>query len=1110
MKRILFALIVGCTVFVLNSSSLWAQATAQISGTAKDRTGAVLPGVEITATQTETAATRSAVTNETGSYVLSNLPIGPYRLEASLPGFRTFAQTGIVLEVDASPVINPALDVGQVTEQVEVQANAALVETRSVGVGQVMENARILDLPLNGRQVVELLALSGAATPSITVNGSNRDPFARGNVSIAGGLSTGLLYTLDGANHNNQYSGSYLSMPFPDAMQEFKVETSATSAQNGVKSSGMVSLVTKSGTNQFHGDLFEFVRNGVFNARNAFSPKRDTIKRNQFGGTIGGPIMNNKLFFFGGYQGTIIRQDPPESVAFVPTAAMLAGDWTTFTSPACNGGRQMTLRAPFVNNRIDPALYYSKAAVNFSKLLPSPTDPCGRMIYSSTSTVNNPMVIGRLDLQKSDKHSIFGRYLIESDYSPPPYDLNHNLLSTGNGIANGTGGTGDDGRAQAFTVGDTYLLSPGVVNSFRFSANRFHGGKTVPDFKDCHCGFADIGIQGYTATPHDPRIQVTGAFGASPQGGPTHVATFAVSDDISIVHKNHQIALGVNAASSWINSYSASVFMNFTFSGSTTGLALADFLTGNASNFQNGNNIEQHNRFKSIGLYANDTWKLNQKVTVNYGLRWEPYLPQVNNDRTSSHFDEDAWRKGIKTNRFINAPPGFFFDTDPGFPGLSGINNQWLNFSPRLGIAWDPKGDGRTSIRLSGGTFYDYPAGIYRRDTTTLPPWNPRVGLNTVNFDKPWSGYPGGDPFPIPGGKDLPRDISWLQFSGVTATDYDSPNMRVGQWNLSVQRQIGSDWLVSASYLGNATRHVWTTRPINSPVFLGLGPCTLNGVQYPTCSTTGNINQRRRLYLENPVTGLYYGVVNKIDTGGTASYNGLLLSVQRRVSRGITLSGNYTWSHCITDIWQEAAESPNLDDGWGDPNNRRFDRGNCAPRRDGGTSATDRRQVFTFSSVASTPQFSGGLLRAAVSGWRLSPLIKILSGDFLSVTTSQDRALNGMANQRVNQVLGNPYGNKTVSSYLNPAAFTLPALGTLGNLGKSNIAGPGTWQFDMALSRTFQIRESKTVEFRAEAFNVTNSMRMNDPVTNFSSGAFGQVTSSLEPRIMQFALKYLF
>ena len=216
---------------------------------------------------------------------------------------------------------------------------------------------------------------------------------------------------------------------------------------------------------------------------------------------------------------------------------MLAGDWTAFASPACNVGRQIALRAPFVNNRIDPALY-SPAAVNFAKLLPTSDDPCGRIIYSNRSYVNNPMGIGRIDYQKSDKHSIFGRYLIEQDYNPPAYDLNKNLLSAGNG---------DDGRAQAFTLGDTYLFGAGVVNSFRLSANRFAGGKTSPDFKDCQCGSADIGIQAYNYTPNDPRINVTGGFTVSAQGGPTKLATFAGKDDLSIVHGNHQLAFGVNS-----------------------------------------------------------------------------------------------------------------------------------------------------------------------------------------------------------------------------------------------------------------------------------------------------------------------------------------------------------------------------------------------------------------------------------------------------------------------------------------------------------------------------------------------------------------------------------
>ena len=296
-KNLSIALMISTCVA---STNVWAQATAEISGTARDQSGAVLPGVEIRVTQTETGGIRNSVTNETGSYVLPNLPIGPYKLEASLPGFRTYAQTGIVLQVNSNPVINVTLEVGQVAETIEVQANAALVETRSTSIGQVVENTRILELPLNGRQAVELIALAGAATPAPVTDASARDPFNKTAFSIAGGLNSGVSFTLDGAFHNNPQGNGYMSTPFPDALQEFKVETSATAAAGGGKSAGSVSLVTKSGTNEIHGDLFEFVRNGMFNARNAFALKRDTIKRNQFGGTVGGPIAKNRLFFFAG------------------------------------------------------------------------------------------------------------------------------------------------------------------------------------------------------------------------------------------------------------------------------------------------------------------------------------------------------------------------------------------------------------------------------------------------------------------------------------------------------------------------------------------------------------------------------------------------------------------------------------------------------------------------------------------------------------------------------------------------------------------------------------------------------------------------------------------
>jgi len=325
----------------------------------------------------------------------------------------------------------------------------------------------------------------------------------------------------------------------------------------------------------------------------------------------------------------------------------------------------------------------------------------------------------------------------------------------------------------------------------------------------------------------------------------------------------------------------------------------------------------------------------------------------------------------------------------------------------------------------------------------------------------------------------------------------------VHQWNLSVQRQVGSDWLLSASYMGSHTVHSWGTQALNPSVYIPGGPCTLNGVPYNPCSSTANTDQRRRLVLENPSVGQYYGGLLRVDTGGTGSYNGMLLSVQRRAARGVTVSGNYTWSHCITDP-QTQIGVISATAGYTNPDSRRFDRGNCT------VGGTDRRHLFNLSAVAETPRFSNHVLRTVGSGWRLSPIFKVLSGDHLTITTSQDRALNGIGSQRVSLLNSNPFGAKTVGNYLKPTAFASPALGTFGNVGAGSIAGPGTWQFDTALSRTFQIREAQSLEFRAEAFNVTNAFHMQDPVTNFNAGNFGQVTSAYDPRIMQFALKYLF
>jgi len=381
---------------LVGTGIVWAQAVSQISGSTRDQSGAVVQGVEITATNTDTGIKRTAVTDDTGTYVLPNLQIGPYRLEAAKPGFRTYVQNGIQLQVDSNPVIPISLGLGDVTQTVQVEANATQVETQKLGVGTVMETQRILDLPLNGRNPTDLIAL----TPAAVQTGSSV-PWSMQTgvtISVAGGVSFGVNYTLDGAPHLNMYDSTNLPLPFPDALQEFKVDTSAQNASSGTHSGAQVSSVTKSGANTLHGDLFEFFRNGDLNARNFFSAKQDTLKRNQFGGVIGGPIKKNRLFFFGGYQGTTLRSTPAPTTTFVPTKEMLAGDFSTFTSVACQG-RNVTLNAPFttINGKPNqlPASSISPVALKIASYMPAALNSCGQFL---TQTLTSILLAGACSL----------------------------------------------------------------------------------------------------------------------------------------------------------------------------------------------------------------------------------------------------------------------------------------------------------------------------------------------------------------------------------------------------------------------------------------------------------------------------------------------------------------------------------------------------------------------------------------------------------------------------------------------------------------------------------------------------------------------------------------
>ena len=469
-----------------------AVSTAQIRGTVQDSTGAAVAGAQIKVTQTDTGASRTTASGIDGGYVLPELVIGPYRLEVSKEGFSQYVQSGIVLQVASNPTIDVELRVGAVTEQIQVQANASMVETQSGAVGQVVDSQRVTNLPLVGRNVTDLITLSGGATFGSDTNSNTTRNYPTASFSVAGGLASGASFVLDGAVHNDMYNGLNLPLPFPDALQEFKIETSALPAQYGMHAAAAINAVTKSGTNNFHGDAFEFVRNYLFNARNFFSPQRDSLKRNQFGGTLGGPIRKNRLFVFGAFQDTINRQNAVPGNTVVPTAAMIAGDFTAFASASCNNGTPLALRAPFVNGRLpNPATQLNGPAVAIAKQLPQTADPCGKIVFGTPSSSNDRQGVGKVDYQINDKHTLFGRYIGVSYVAPIPYDLSGKNLLT-------TAATGQDTLIQSMVLGDTYLLTANAVNSFRATFNRSSVFRSTPSFFSGQ----DEGINmfGYTKT----------------------------------------------------------------------------------------------------------------------------------------------------------------------------------------------------------------------------------------------------------------------------------------------------------------------------------------------------------------------------------------------------------------------------------------------------------------------------------------------------------------------------------------------------------------------------------------------------------------------------------
>src|SRR3989442_2667133 len=890
-----------------------------------------------------------------------------------------------------------------------------------------------------------------------------------------------------------------------------------------MRSGAAVNAVTKSGTNEFHGDAFEFVRNYALNGRDPFAVRNDGLKRNQFGGVIGGPVKKDKIFFFTGYQGTLIRQTPIQNTVFVPTQDMFSGDFTTFASPACQGGQQITLRAPFMNNRVDPSLL-SRAALNIAARLPKALDACGRYLTGNILHENDHQIPARVDYQLSSKQSLFARYMLTKIQVALPFASSSSDVLT-------AGGFGSDDQSHSLTIGDTYIVSPNVVNSFRVSGNPVMALKPGASMFGPH----DVGINTSTYQPHYLTIPVSGAFslgsGNFTENSFAYTTTYGANDDVSILRGAHQFAFGGH----YMRSVEWSVAQawsggSYTINGAVTGLGMSDFFLGNVSQLRQANPNPLNLNQNFFGVYAQDTWKVTPKLTLTYGLRWEPFFPMSFPQGDLYNFSLTRFYANQKSTVIPNAPPGFTYPGDPGFNGKSGIESKYRNVDPRLALAWDPSGDGKTAIRVGAGIAHDFIEQDLHLNTSSVSPFRLTViQLGNISLDNPWATYPGGNPFPYNFNKSNPV---FAPFGSYLPVPPDMRTHKQYSWNFGIQRELSPSLFVSWNYVGTKILHIWNALELNPGLYI---PGNCSAGQYGLTaagpwSTAGNVNQRRVLNLANPQANL--GYLTQYDDGGTQGYNGMLLETRWRAGRNVNMNANYTWSHCIglptIRLLNQGSNYVHQAYQNNGPIDRNLDVGDCLQ---------DRRQIFNATAVPQTPSFANKTLSKVGSGWSFSTIFSARSGQPLNILLGSDQALNGFqgndTTQRPVQILANPYGDrKSVTNYLNAAAFTAPAPGTYGNVGYNSIVGPRYWEWNEAISRQFQIREQQRIEIRAEAFNVTNSFRPGLPGTNLGSpNTFGRILCSAAnnstqnngnggqtgmgppsggPRIMQFALKYVF
>jgi hypothetical protein len=959
--------------------------------------------------------------------------------------------------------INIRLELGQTSDAITVEASAVQIDTTTATLKQVVDSARIVELPLNGRNAASLTTLVAG---SVIAPSNNADEGVTKTFPVAVTVSTNgtranqVSYQLDGVPNIDFLSNVNLPFPMPDALQEFSVQTNNYSAEFGQNVGGVVNIVTRSGTNDFHGDVFGYLRNAVFNSRNFFAAQRDPLKRSQYGGTVGGPMIRDKAFFFFGYQGTRIRSQQGGLSAFVPTDANLAGDFSTALSAANPNNPQQRAIAikdpftgqPFAGNlipasRLDPA---SLALAN--KWLPR-SGGTGLFAYTLPIAQNLDEFTTKEDYNFSPTDRISFRYFRDS-FSTPATLLSGDLLTYGDVVSYGF---------QDVALQETHIFSPNLLNDFRFGFY-YESDKREPPPNSPAVSQFGVPISQGSANAIE-GITVTGFFnfGSFPPGKFPR-AGFTWTDSLRYVRGRHTFAFGGSFERDRLNE-STETNSNgvFSFSGDSTGSALADFMLGKLRTFTQGNGYVQANRYSLFSLFAQDTFKVNSRLTVNYGLRWEPSLPWHDLYHEAEVFFPDLYAKGVRSQVYPNAPPGEMFSGDPGVP-VDGRRPSWNNYSARMGFAYDVFGDGKTSVRGGIGNFYDSRVpGFANNRQSQATPFSLAVTLTSPQgpFSNPYLGTT--NPFPAP----LPPPHS-LVFPAPVLVYSWSPNDRLGQitynGNLTIERQLAANWLMRAAYVGSRANHINVNVQLNPAVYIPGSAASTDA---------------RRVYQG-------FSSIPLASSAGNSWYHSMQLSAEKRLSHGFTVLVNYTWSKSLDNI-------PLGED-------------------------TVTPTVLSSSYVWHLPELANGnrFVKAMAGGWDLNGIVSAQSGGPITVLAGADRSLTGIGYDKGVLAGSTLYTSGACANiapcvnFLNASSFALPATGTFGNLAKGTLTGPGIVNWDFSTAKVFHITERYRVQFRGEFFNVLNHPNFNNPGASISAAGFGTIRGARDPRIGQMALKLYF